>query len=488
MSNFARALKSIGNETLTENGAVSYKSTLNSVLDFFYNSPAQRGQTDKVVSEFNKALQEDVVLTTKALFYLRDIRGGQGERDLFRACLNALLVSKKNNIFEKIVHLVPEYGRWDDLLWYFDVPCVVELVRNQLRNDIKSNGNVSLLAKWLPSINTSSQKTVTLAKEWCRALGLDEKSYRKMLSSLRRKINLVETQMSEHEWDMVDYSKVPSKAGLKYRKAFSRHDAERYTAFIQDAKEGKTKINASTVYPYELVHTVRQSVYEFGTDYTAEAQWKQLPNYADTDQNALVVVDVSGSMETQLDKSKATCMDVSIGLGIYIAQRNTGPMHNLLMTFTDKPSIYELKDNESLAESISKVRSRVGYDTNVEAVFRSILKYAKKHNLTDDDMPKKIYIVSDMEFNHIGGFTAFEAAKAMFEGSGYTLPTLIFWNVESRGAHSPVEFDERGVYLVSGCSPTIFKHTINTKATNPMEMMLDVLNSERYQAVEKALD
>lgn len=463
------------NFTRTENGALTNVSTLNGVLDFYYHAPARRGQDNTAL--FLKAFGENRLLAVRALFYVRDIRGGQGERETFRQGLRELHKNFRE-VFDTILSYVPVYGRWDDITEFVTDPKVVSVVREQLSLDLASEDGVSLLAKWMPSINTSSKETVSLAYEWAKALGWTPVQYRKNLSALRGKIKLVETAMSQNQWDQISYGQIPSRAGLIYKDAFKRHDGARYDQFLQAVLKGEEKINAGTLYPYELVFKSFQ-----GLDQTAEAMWKCLPNYADTDENALVIADVSGSMTCSYNNTKIRPIDVCISLAIYIAERNRGIFKNQFITFSDNPTIENLK-GATLYEKVKNL-NRAHWDgsTNLQAAFAAILASAVKHRIPESEMPTKVFVVSDMEFNSCTSGRNFDGIRRQYEAAGYKLPTLIFWNVNSRNDQTPVTKDQSGVYLVSGCSPSIFEKAVKAQATTPYEMMLEVLNGPRYEPI-----
>jgi hypothetical protein len=482
------------NTTRTLNGASTNISTLNDVLDYFYHAPAMRGaDTTKL---FANAYLEDKELAVKAAFYVRDIRGGQGQRQMFIDVLNWLY---KNDLqtFEKVVELVPVYGRWKDVLEFVDNVIVQRMVWNQLVSDRVSD-HPSLLAKWMPSENASSPATVALAKKWSSAFGMTPRQYRKTLTALRSKLVLVETLMSAGKFDEINYEHVPSRASALLRKAFSKRDAERYVAYLEAVKKGEKKINASTLYPYELVqgyaavhmgHGYAKNIERlYNIDNTIEALWKALPNYAESDENALGVVDISGSMYS--GNGKITPIFVSVALGIYLAERNSGAFKNFFMTFSKAPKLIKLRAN-TLKDKVDEVwNAGVGYDTNIQAVFDALLNTAIKNAVPERDMPTKIFIFSDMEFNdpNIGSRgTNYDAIKRKYAAAGYKMPTLVFWNIDSKQEQAPVTQDEKGVFLVAGASPSIMQNALNTKVTTPMDLMLEKLNSDRYAAIGEAL-
>lgn len=476
------------NSTLTENGAISNKSTMSTLLDFFYHAPSRRNQDNSEL--FMEALTEDKELATKALFYIRDVRGGQGERETFRQGLR-VLARYVPDLFKKVLPFVPEYGRWDDVLefvTYKEVKTeVVNLVKTQLFRDVETERK-SLLAKWMPSENTSSKKTVALAKAWREALGFSPAKYRKLLSKVRKGLSLVETKMSNNQWNSIDYEVVPSRAALRYKKAFRKHDEVGYAQFLADVSSGKKEIKASTLYPYDLVGSyISKYGYTTGSsdDMTVEQLWKALPNFADTDNNMLVVADVSGSM---FDGGEPTPITVSVSLAIYLAERNKGLFKDQFITFTDRPEFITLQ-GENLLQKVKQVMSHTGYNTNFQLVFDKLLSLAIENNLPQSEMPTSIFVVSDMQFDSVPGNTLknFDSVKQKFEKAGYTMPKFVFWNVASRQKETPVTKDEKGVYLVSGCSPSIFKNAVNSSAKTPYELMVEVLNSERYEPLRLAL-
>lgn len=475
----------MSNTTTTQKGDKAYKSTLNSVLDFFFHAPATRlgGSQNQLPEMFAKALAQDTALAISAMFYLRDVRGGQGERDSFRLCLETL--RKKNRaLFDKLVPLVPEYGRWDDILPYVDNPAVVSLVMSQLSEDfanMAASKPISLLAKWMPSINTSSKTTVALARKWSKAMSLSEATYRKNLSQLRKYLDVVEVRMSSGDWDNIKFETVPSKAAMIYRKAFEVHQPERYVQYIKDVMSGEKKINSSTLFPYEIVHNIMGA--NASDCATLEALWKSLPNYCESDKNALVVADVSGSMH-------GTPLEVAISLALYIAERNTGAFHNTFITFSESPTLQVIAGN-TLKEKVNNL-SRADWDmsTDVSKVFDLILNSALSNKLPQSELPETLFIVSDMQFDSAdsSGNSAYSRAKKTFEANGYTLPKLVFWNVRAVPGNVPVTINDSGVYLVSGNSPTIFQKAVNTVVTSPEDLMKEVLLSERYLPVISAVN
>lgn len=473
MNKLIEGMSKAQNYTLTENGALTHESSLSEVLDFFYHASARRGQDNTDL--FARAYAESPSLAVLAAFYTRDVRGGQGERNTFRQVLRYLFENDRD-VFNAVVTHVPEYGRWDDALEFVKSPVVVAMVVHQLNNDVQKSP--SLLAKWMPSINTSSKKTRTLAKAWVKALGMSERSYRLMLSDLRKRIGIVERLMSAGQFDAIDYERVPSRAAMIYRKAFSKRDTARYAAYLEAVTSGEKKIKAATLYPYEIVGKYLNGM---ALDSTLEEQWKALPNYCDEPSNALVIADVSGSMA-------GVPLSVSISLAIYIAERNKGAFHNYFMTFSSRPRL-ERVIGRTLKERVRNLsKANWNMSTDLQAAFDAILASAVHNSVPAEEMPKTLFIISDMQFDKcVDGYTNYNRITKRYAEAGYELPKIVFWNVASRRDEVPIEKYQSGTYLVSGCSPSIFKSAINARATNPYELMLEVLLADRYAPILNSL-
>jgi hypothetical protein len=480
---FLDQLKQTNNVAYTRNGAKSNKSTLDPVLDFFSKAGAMRGDIPKAVKLFQKAYAKDQLLAVRCLFYLRDIRGGQGERDLFRACLQAL-EDIDETVAKSILHFVPEYGRWDDLFSVRNSESLgelVQLISEQIRQDeanLASFKPVSLLAKWLPSENASSKKSRELARSFASLLGWTPVEYRKRVVALRQHIKLLEQQMSTKQWGEINYEKIPSQAHRKHVKAFKRNDEKRYTEYLGAVEKGEKKINVNTLYTYEVFDTV-------GVDQAAaNAMWANLPDYTNG-KNALVIADVSGSMYGRP-------LSISVSLALYFAEHNKGPFHNYFMTFSDTPELHQVL-GKTLAQKLGNIASDDWeMSTNLEAAFEAILDAALRDKATADEMPAVLYIISDMQFNSCVNttMTNFNHAKARFEANGYKLPHVVFWNVNAHD-ESPATMYDNGVTLISGSAQSTFKYAVEGKT--PIESMADILNSERYaqitlEPVEKSLE
>jgi hypothetical protein len=471
------------NETTTENGAFAYKSTKSDVLDLFSQGGAYRNRTDNEVAQlFSKAFAENPLLALKTLFYLRDVTGGQGERRFFRVALKHLALHNQEAL-RKNLHLVPQFGRWDDLWVLLDTRLktdVADLVRRQLVKDTHTD-NPSLLAKWMPSENASSRETKKYAKILREHYGVDAKSYRKLLSKLRKQISLVETKLTEKNYEAIEYDKLPSKAGMIYRNAFLRNDNVRYTDFLDKLSSGEKKINAKTLYPYEITSKA-MGVYGYNQSEVQllDGMWNNLPDYiGDNKENSIAVVDVSGSMSGRP-------MEVAISIGLYLAERNEGIFHNNFFTFSERPQLVTVKGTNIVEKVQNMRRANWGYSTNIESVFNQILDVAVTYNVSQEEMIEKLYIISDMQFNQADGNAKahlFKKLEKKYAEHGYKLPSLVFWNVDARNDNTPFTMNDFGVQLVSGFSPSIFTTLMSGEVTTPYDLMLEVINSERYAEV-----
>ena len=478
------ALKKTANKTYTENGAVTHRTSGKDCLDLFAAIGALRRADDQnICSRFLKAYAENPDLAMKILFYARDVRGGLGERRVFRSILAWLASNEKSSVVRNLPYIA-EYGRWDDVLVLLKTPCRKEalaLLKEQFREDLaalEAGGDISLLGKWLPSVNASNQETVIMAKMIAKSFGLSDRDYRKALTGLRARIRIIENNLREKDYTF-DYSKQPSKAMFKYRKAFLRNDGERYAAFMDRVDRGEAKLHTGTLMPYELVERAYDCSEEERR--SLDVTWRTLEDFT-TDENALVAADGSGSMYWG---SKPMPAAVAQSLAIYFAEHNKGKFHNHFLTFSMTPQLVEIKGEDF----VEKVRYCRTFDecanTNLEAVFDLILQAAAENHVPQAEMPAKLYIISDMEFDHCvknSSMTNFENAKASYAAAGYILPDLVFWNVDSRHEQQPVKENDRGVALVSGNSPRIFSMVMDGEL-NPYDFMLSVIDTERYAPI-----
>jgi len=480
-------LKKQANRTYTENDAVTNITTGSDCLDLFATIGALRDEADvEVVARFDRAWAENAELAIKTLFYARDIRGGLGERKVFRTILRHI-ADDMPSCAKKNLWAVPEFGRWDDLLVLLDSPLqqdAINYIKAQLDADIKaieSDGAVSLLGKWLPSVNAHNADTIRYGKLIAKALGLTEAEYRRTLTKLRSQIAIIENNLREKDYTF-DYEKQPSKAMMKYRKAIMRNDGERYMDFLSRVAKGEAKLHTGTIYPYEIIRPILSGSMSEDERKSVDVTWNALEDFT-CGENTIAVIDGSASMYFYGNPKPA---EVALSLGVYFAERNKGAYANHFITFSSSPRLVEIKGKDIF----EKIKYCMGFNevanTNIKAVFDLILSTAVKHKLPQGKLPATLYIISDMEFDNCAenaDITNFEYAKAAFYAHGYKLPTVVFWNVQSRNEQQPVTINEQGVILVSGASPRIFS-MIQSGNLSPMAFMLDTLNSERYTKIQ----
>ena len=481
--NFSDVMKQESVKKYTENGAMAYDRLNGSLITLFAQIGALRSRTEKEIEDkFASAFNEDKLLATKMLFYCGNIRGGLGERRTFRICLK-WLAKNYPSIVEKNIELIPYYNRWDSLFELVDTSCeeaMWKLVSFYLEEDLKQMGcgkPCSLLAKWLPTETASSTKTRELAKRAIKNIGMTPRQYRKIVSSLREYIRVTERKMSLNEWETIDYSTVSSYAMARYNRAFKKHDEGRFSKYIEALNEGKTKVNASTLYPYDLVKNYMG--YSSDTNLLAEQQWKALPNYIQGENNIIVMADVSGSMSGRP-------METSVGLAIYFAERATSDYHNLYMTFSKEPHFVYIKEGATLREKVRQVKQTdIGYNTNLEKAFDYILNHALKNNVSNEEMPKALVVISDSEIdNYIQryGLDFVGEMKKKFSTYSYTLPTLVLWNVEARN-DTFLSQDEKVLYI-SGQSPSTFKNLLSClEGKTAYDLMIETLMDKQYDCI-----
>lgn len=498
MKNLKETLNDDFNYSVTENGALGYRTSGKELLDLNFSVSSMRNMSEeKIVEKFVKAFYEDKILAMKWLFYCRD-RTVIGERRLFRICLK-YLAENHQDIAKKVIKLIPEYGRWDDLWCLLDTDLkddVCEVVVHQLLEDgvnMKQSKPISLLAKWMPSANTSSKETKRLAHIIMDNINFTDRQYRKMLSELRAYLNVVEIKMSAKQWDKIDYAAVPSRANLIYNNAFLRNDEERRREYLNKLEKGETKINAGVLFPHDIVHKYGSSRWNLSPvdDPTLEQLWKALPDYVSGAGNTICVADGSGSMTSRIGGTKVTALSVANALAIYFAERSSGQFKDTYITFSSRPQIVDFSNANSLREKIEIAANHCEVaNTNIEATFDLILQTAIRNEMTQDDMPQNVLVLSDLEFDRMtSGRTdkrLFEELADRYKAHGYKLPRLVFWNIMSRTGTIPVKENEAGVALVSGFSPAIVKMVLSN-STDPFECLLEQLNSERYTPVENAV-
>lgn len=482
--NFSEVMREESKWTKTENGADAKNTTDSALLDMFATIGSMRNRSeDEIIQKFELAFQEDPLGAMRCLFYARDIRGGLGERRVFRVLLPYVAEKHKSEL-DKNLRLVPEYGRYDDLYSLINTKLeerMWDIIATQLLKDkvnMQKGNPVSLLAKWFKKADASSPNTRKLGIYTAKKLGMSVYDYKRLCVKLRRYIDVVEQRMSANEWDTINYPAVPSRAMMNYRKAFARHDQERFDEYLNKVQSGEQKINSATLYPYDIVEKI---LYRHEDSKALEAQWDNLPDYVDGDVNAVVMADVSGSMSGRP-------MATSIGLAMYFAERNKGAYHNLFMTFSGTPEFVEIKGN-TITQKINFI-SRANWDmnTDLEAALLKILDVAIENRCSQEEMPKSLIIISDMEIDcctsqkHRENF--YDYVSRVYEQHRYKIPNVVFWNVNSRHDVFLADKNRKGVQLVSGQSANTFKNLIGCVDKTPVEMMYSILNSDRYQAIQ----
>ncbi len=469
-------------QATTQNGAKAFSTSKNPLVDFFYLAGASRGKD--ITSQFLSALTYDQEKALRILQWLRDVRGGAGERQLFRDLFKVAVEihqfnEKMINDLITIIAKIPEIGRYDDLLWILENVGNVSVVAKALDCFIHAlkSGN-GLAYKWTPIKGD-------VAKVLRKAMGFkNERDWRKHVVANR---STVEQQMCAKEWNAIEFDKLPSLASARYQKAFGRNASEAYTSYITALTKGDVKINAGAVYPYDVVKSVK-----YGVNAVADAQWNALPNYLEgSDKRILPLVDVSSSMECPAGGSRSVqCIDVAASLGLYLAERNIGVFKDTFITFHDNPSF--VKVSGSLTQRVRQTYSaHWGGSTNLEKVFTLVLGAAVEHKVPESEMPEVIVVFSDMQFDRAFrqgwnqppvSVTLFDKIDELYTQAGYKRPQIVFWNLNAENTTTPVQAGTAGTILVSGYSPSLMKSIFKGDNPNktPEEAMLEVIMDERY--------
>ncbi|MDE7416611.1 MAG: DUF2828 family protein [Lachnospiraceae bacterium] len=511
MQNIKNMLNNEYNTSVTENGAVGYRTSGKALLDLnFAVSSFRTAPPETIAEQFVKAYYEDPKLAIRWLFYAGDVREGLGERRLFKTIM-IYLAQSHIELARALMPLIPEYSRWDIVVALMDSPLADEavgMIQRQLQEDSinKEKGiSISLCAKWLPSENASSGSTKQMARMLAKRLSMTSRQYRQMLSSYRQYLDVVEVKMSSRRWADINYEAVPSRANLIYNTAFLRNDEERRREFLGAVKKGEKTIHAGVLYPHDIVHsyidTERKPGYWYlkSLDDTLEELWKALPDYVQGNGNTLCVADGSGSMFTTVGNTQVTCLDVANALAIYFAEHCTGQFKDTYITFSRTPQFVDLSKGKTLLGKLEIAMSHNEItNTNIEAVFDLILDTAVKYHMPQKELPTNLLILSDMEFdmatrNNINGKWVspdekmFDTFARKYAAHGYRLPRLVFWNICSRTKTIPLRENALGVALVSGFSPTITKMVLSNEI-DPYKVLAEQLMVPRYDVVEKAAE
>ena len=487
---FRKYLENESNLTRTENLARAYKSTKSKVLDLFGLGGSALQKTNlELEGMVAEAFNENPMLAARVVFYLGDVRGGQGVRKVFKVGLKVIM-NRYPEIIEDLIELIPEYTRWDMLYEFVGTKCeeyAFYIMRRVAFHADRERKN-HLIFKWLKSPKTSSKESTRLGRLTAKYFGMTEKQYRKFLARNRARMNIVERKMSSQDWDGIDYSAVPSKASLQYREAFKRHDGYRYEQYIERVNRGEEKMNMNVTYPHEIVNKYTNGHWIYSPqefDPVLEAAWKSLPVY-NGHGNILTIADVSGSMSSKVNsQSSVSCMDVSIALAIYTAENNVGEFNNIFMTFSENPELIQINERDSLRDKLVRVaNSEWGVNTNIDRAFDLILRTAVRNNVPREELPETVLIISDMQFDECSNIDKanYDHWKENFANHGYALPQIVFWQVSTR-SNVPVQYSQSGAAIVSGFSPSILKFIYENKIVNPFEFMLEVVMTERYDAV-----
>lgn len=449
-------------DSVTENGAETFASSLSSHLDLFFQVGASRGKAAEVTNLFKSALKQDEALAVRIALWARDARGGAGEREIFREMIKCMSEAVQLKLFAKVVEL----GRWDDLEVLIDsgsAPVQVQAANFWKEAVLAGHG---LAAKWAPRKGKLVPKMRGL---WA----MSPKQYRKTIVTAT---NVVEQKMCAKDWDNIEFAHVPSVAAARYNKAFLKNAAEKYAEYKAALVKGETKINASALFPHDVVRGRTQAV---DHDVMNE-QWKALPNFlGEKTSDILVMSDVSGSMSCAVSGS-VTAMDVSIALGLYISERQVGAFKDLVLTFSGNPKFHKVQGAGIVERIANLAKADWGMSTDINKAFRLIVDTGVANKVPAAEMPKILLILSDMEFDYCGKGTNFQAAQALYKEAGYEMPKVVFWNLNSRTKNVPVRAGENGVALVSGFSPAILKSILAAEDFTPEKIMLDAVMSDRY--------
>lgn len=520
--NFMDALKfnqadTYDNISITENGAVGFKTTNSKILDFNYMITSMRNMDEKeIVKRFREAYNENPMLMMRFLFYVGDIKEGLGERRTFNICMKDLAKHGQQRMVNSLIQLfTTDMRRFDDIYNLIEIPgckkAVGNFIKHQFYADLKNMKEgkpISLLAKWLKSPNTSSKESRHFAGMTREMLGINTREYQKKLAQMRKYIDVVERKMSSNNWQAIDYETVPSKANLNYNNAFLRHDEERRRAYLEGLKKGEAKINAKVLMPHEIVHKYVDSKgwgrYLSAYDETLEQLWKNLPDLVNGDSTTLVVADGSGSMTSTIGGTKISALEVANALAIYFAERARGAFKNTYITFSNTPQLVHFKSAWSLRDKLAEaLKHNEVASTNIEAVFDLLLNTAIKYNMKQEDIPANILILSDGEFNSMccagtrgTGWSRsyvpvdanlFKHIEKKWNDAGYKMSKLIFWNLCSRTGTIPMKENENGVILVSGFSVNTLKMVMNNE-TDPYIALVKTVMTPRYDVVQTLIE
>ena len=480
-------------DSLTANGAITNSTSHNYNVDLFFLAGACRNDSiENIGNVLTKSYAQDRLKTLKIIFWAGDIRQGAGERRFFKTALSWLSKNHPEDI-QNNLDLIPEFSRWDVI---FDLALDNQVLFSYILANLNPSGkNFGLLCKWLPRKNyaTDRKKTINgnsttvtrtkrslhggIAGKIMKAMNLSPKAYRKMLVEGSK---TVEQKMCAKKWNEIEYEKVPSVAMHKYTKAWYRNDQTRFERYLESVQKGESKMNAGAIFPHDIVKdAVRSTWSSRGLTQAEIVQWNSLPNWLDGKPNSIIpVYDVSGSMTC----NNGIPMAMSVGLGLYISERNVGPFKDAFITFSDHPQMQVLYGdvNQRIKQLIN---ADWGGSTNLVGVFQVILQKAIDTRLAPELMPKTVLVISDMEFNSCGRLTNYKTIKQAYNVAGYECPQVVFWNVNGRAGNVPVTMNDKGVALISGASPSIIRSVL-TDNISPEKVMNATIEIERYSVVK----
>lgn len=471
MNSFVNAIVNNATTTLTENGDVTFNTSLDEHVDMFFKIAAIRGKGSLTVDQtIAPAFEKDPILATRIALWARDREQGAGERATFRDILR-YIVKFYPNIALRVIPKVPELGRWDDLFAMMENDFVARSVLQFYQTAlVEGNG---LAAKWAP-------RKGILAARLARYMRLTPKAYRNLIVTHS---NTVETQMCAKKFDEINYSHVPSLAMSKYMKAFSKNDETRFVEFINRVRTGAVnpetgkveKINTSVLYPYDVIKSINRD------PLVADTQWNNLPDFVPEGLNFLPLIDTSGSMFMSPLAGGLQAGDIAISIGMYLAERNKTAFKNLFLTFESNPRFVQVPLGDIATKFHQVKRAPWQGSTDLDKAMSLIVDTAVANKVPQEEMPNFLLVLSDMEFNggYGGGSSVAERTKKKFTDAGYKVPNIVWWNIESRGGVVPVRAGDGGMALVSGFSPSIVSALLGGEVT-PVSIMLNKINDARY--------